>query len=347
MSYFRAEIDKIEGYTPGFQPKNAGVIKLNTNENPYPPSQKAIEALANLSPEQARKYPDPTGLEFKLAAAKVLETEPENIICCNGGDDLLNLAIRSICDSQRPIAYPVPTYTLYPVLANIQNCPIVEVPFEAVGQIPSALYKTNAALTIICNPNAPTGGFIEPQKISDFAKATKGVVLIDEAYVDFADDNCLKLVSKHDNIIILRSMSKGYSLAGLRFGFGIANPDLIEGLIKVKDSYNVNAATLAAAVEAIKDQKHLKDNVQKIKQQRQRLTDELISMGFSVHKSFTNFVLAVWHKGDAQWIYNSLAERNIFVRYWKTDDLKDKLRITVGTKQQNDKLIEALKDILA
>lgn len=347
MNYFRENIEKMTGYEPGFQPKDSDVVKLNTNENPYPPSQKVIEALKNVTPDQLRRYPQPLADTFRESAAKILGVKPENIICANGGDDLLNMAIRAICDENRPLAYPVPTYSLYPELAKIQNCPVIEIPFDTEFNLPAKLASAGAALTIVCNPNAPSGTFIPCSELRQLAEEIKGVLLIDEAYADFAEGNCLELAKTLDNVIILRSMSKGYSLAGLRFGFGIANEELIKGLMKVKDSYNVDSFAIAAATAAIEDQGYLKENVEKIKIERNNLTEKLTQMGFEVQPSQTNFLFAKPLKARAIDIYNKLKEKNIYVRYWAYPEIKDKLRITVAAAEQNQKLINALKEIIA
>jgi len=347
MGYFRENIEKMAGYEPGFQPKSVDVVKLNTNENPYSPSPKVLEAIKNIMPEQLRRYPQPEADTFRNAAAEIFDIKSENIICTNGGDELLNMAIRAFCDENRPVAYPTPTYSLYPVLAQMQNCPAVEIPFDDEFNLPSKLAAAGAALTIVCNPNAPSGTFIPKQELAQLAEEIKGVLLIDEAYVDFARDSCLELVKNFKNVIILRSMSKGYSLAGMRFGFGIADKDLIDGLMKVKDSYNVDAIAIAAATAAIKDQKYFKQNIEKIKCERKKLSDELTRLGFGVLKSESNFVLAKYTAIRAIDIYEKLKEKNIYVRYWAYPQIKDKLRITVGTAEQNDKLIGALKEILA
>jgi len=346
MSYFRDNIEKMDGYVPGFQPSAADVVKLNTNENPYPASPKVFEAIKNVTPEKLRRYPDPLGSSFCQAAAEVHGLAPENILCTNGGDELLDIAFKAFCDENRSVAYPVPTYTLYPVLAKIQNCPAIEVPFDKEFNLPAKLASTGAALTTVCNPNAPTATFINKNEIASLADEIKGVLLIDEAYVDFAEDNCLSLVKDFENIIILRSMSKGYSLAGLRFGYGIANPAIIKGLTKVKDSYNTDAMALIAATEAIKDQQWFRQNVEKVKSERRRLTDELRGLGFIVPESSTNFLLASAKDYKAGEIYDKLTKQNIFVRYFNAAGLDDKLRITVGTSEQNDKLIAALKEIV-
>ncbi len=347
MGYFRENIEKTEGYEPGFQPKETDVVKLNTNENPYPPSPQVMKALAEVGPEQLRRYPDPEGNAFRQAAAEVNGIPAECIMCCNGGDELLNIAFRAFCDRRHPVAYPVPTYSLYPVLAKLQNCRAIEVPFDSEFNLPAKLATTGAALTVVCNPNAPSGSFISIDEIASLADELRGVLLIDEAYVDFAEDNCLRLVKDFGNVIVLRSMSKGCSLAGLRFGYAAAQPDLIAGLMKVKDSYNVDAIAIAAATAAIKDQQYFKENVEKVKTERKRLTEKLRAMGFLVPDSSANFVLADSKSYKARRIYDKLIQYGIYVRYFELPGLDNKLRITVGTKEQNNKLLYTLNKILS
>ncbi len=346
MGYFRESIEKARGYEPGFQPKETNVVKLNTNENPYPPSPEAMRVLSGISPEQLRRYPDPTGSAFREAAAEVNGITPDYIMCCNGGDELLKIAFQAFCDENCPVAYPVPTYSLYPVLAELQNCEAVEVPFDNEFNLPHRLAGTGAGLTIVCNPNAPSGSFINVNEIASLADETANVLLIDEAYVDFAEQNCVALVRDFDNVIILRSMSKGYSLAGIRFGYAIARPDLIAGLNKLKDSYNVDAVAVAVAAAAIRDRDYFQKTVGKVKAERKRLTGQLRNLGFDVPESSSNFILAKCKNINAAEIYEKLAQRNIFVRYFIYPGLEDKLRITIGTPEQNDKLLSALKEIL-
>jgi len=349
MGYFRANVDKMIGYTPGFQPGAADVVKLNTNENPYPPSPEVLKALGGVSAERLGRYPSPLSDDFRRVAAEVLGVGSENIICTNGGDDLLTIVIRSFCDENRPLAYPSPTYSLYPVLAGLQNCETLEIPFDSEFNLPARLASVDAGLTIVCNPNAPSGTVAAIEELAELAEEIKGVLLIDEAYVDFAEQNCLELVRNFDNVIILRSMSKGYSLAGVRFGFGIAGEKLIEGLRKVKDSYNVDVLAEAAATAAMADQAYFKSNVAKVKAERKRLSDELGNLGFFVYPSQANFVFVKNVSSDieAAQIYEKLKDENIYVRYWPYAGIADKLRITVGTADQNDRLIEAIKKILA
>ena len=347
MGYFRDNVERTAGYTPGFQPAATDVVKLNTNENPYPPSPEVMRVLAGVSPESLRRYPDPVGNAFRRAAAELHGVEPDNIMCCNGGDDLLSIAIRAICDGQRALAYPVPTYTLYPVLANLESLTPIEIPFDEEYNLPARLASTGAALTIVCNPNAPTATFIRIEELASLADELTGVLLIDEAYIDFAERNAVELVKRFDNVLILRSLSKGYSLAGLRFGYAIGSQKLIDGLLKVKDSYNVDALAIALATAAIKDQATFRANVEKIKADRQILIKQLRRLGFEVGESCTNFVLAQTRTGSAAPIHERLAERNIFVRYFNVPGLDDKLRITVGTQQQNQQLLAALQEVIS
>jgi histidinol-phosphate aminotransferase len=346
MSYFRDNIEKAVGYEPGFQPSRADVVKLNTNENPYPPSPAVIKAISEIGAEQLRRYPDPMGNAFREAAAKINGVEADWIMCCNGGDDLLRMAFTAFCDRKRPAAYPVPTYSLYPVLANIQNCRAIEASFDKEFNLPARLARVRAALTIVCNPNAPSGTFIQPEELSSLAAEVKGVLLIDEAYVDFAERNCVELVKQFENVIILRSLSKGYSLAGLRFGYAIARPEMIEGLLKVKDSYNVDAIAIAAATAAIKDREYFRQNIEKVTAERKRLTEQLKELVFELPVSSANFVFTEHKTRKAQDIYDKLVQRNIYVRYWDNIGIDNKLRITVGTKEQNDILLSALKEIV-
>ena len=345
MGYFRETIEQMTGYTPGFQPKQPGAVKLNTNENPWPASPKVLEAIGDLTAENLQKYPEATGDTFRNAAAAVLGIESENIICTNGGDDLLTLCFRAFCDAGRPVAYAQPTYSLYPVLAQIQDCEPIEIQRDADGSL-DELARINAPLTIVCNPNAPTCEMLSIDSLARLAEKLTGVLLIDEAYVDFADDNAIRLIKDFDNVIILRSMSKGYSLAGLRFGFGVAQKPLIDGLMKIKDSYNADVVALTAATAAISDQPYLKSNVEKIKSERDRLTQQLRLMGFEVPDSQTNFILVQYREKNAEDIHEKLKQKNIYVRYFALPGLGDKLRITIGTPQQNDTLLAALTEII-
>ncbi len=343
---FNDNIRKMAGYTPGYQPDSPSAIKLNTNENPYPASPKVFEALANLTAKDLKVYPPFTWKGFRKVASELHGVSPDQIICGNGGDELLSMLVRACCDSHRPLAYPTPTYSLYPVLAHIQNCPIIEIPWSTGYSIPDTLATCGAKLAIICNPNAPTCSFISPEKIAEFAEKFDGVLLIDEAYADFAEDNCIRLLNSFENIAILRSFSKGYSMAGMRFGYLLTSRLIADALLKVKDSYNVNIATQKAAIAALTDQDYFLDNVAKIKSERERVTLALRNLGFDVPDSHTNFLLAKIEEPAAKFIYERLVENEIYIRYFDADGLRDKVRISIGTPEENNALLQGIVDIL-
>lgn len=348
MSYFRPNIDAMSGYQPGEQPGAAAkVIKLNTNENPYPPSSKALEVLQEMEGELLRRYPDPMATAFRQAAGEALGVPSDWILVGNGSDDLLTMVIRACTGSNRSVVYPMPTYVLYQTLAQIQNAPIQEVPYPEDYQLPvKALIEANGAVTFIASPNSPSGTRVPLELLDKLASQLSGVLVIDEAYADFADENALALVQSHENILILRTLSKGYSLAGLRLGFGIANPVLLAGLIKVKDSYNVDAVACLVGAAAIADQGHQQRNTQKIKQSRTQLGQDLQGLGFRVWPSQANFLLAQPSGDQAQELYQTLKNQGILVRYFNQPRLSNKLRITVGTPEQNQALIQALTELL-
>jgi len=344
---FRDNVERMAGYLPGYQPTDRCAVKINTNENPYPPSPRVLEALRQLDGESLRRYPPVLWDDFRRVAADLHGVEPEMIIAGNGGDELLAMLVRCCCDVDRPLAYAVPTYSLYPVLAAIESAPVIEVPFEDERcGIPAGLYQANAALTILCNPNAPTGTLIPREEVAELAGAVEGVLAVDEAYVDFAETDCLDLVRQCENVIVLRSMSKGYSLAGMRFGYGVGQRRIIEAMIKVKDSYNVNIATQVAATAALADQAYFRENRERIVQERQRLHIALGKLGFEVQESHTNFLWARIGGRGAGEVYDALCQRNIYVRYFDQPNLKDHLRISIGTVEQNNALLDGLQAIL-
>ncbi|NIA07594.1 MAG: histidinol-phosphate transaminase [Actinobacteria bacterium] len=348
MGYFRENIERMVGYVPGEQPVDPNVVKLNTNENPYLPSPAVLAALRNIDPERLRRYPDPTAGMFRQAAADVFDVSPDEIICGNGSDELLTIATRAFAGPQGVLAYPVPTYSLYRTLAHIEDAAFVEIPFEPDWTLPRKLFQTQASLVLLCNPNAPSGTIVPVAEASRLAGKIKGLLIIDEAYVDFADGNCLSLVHKHKNVLVLRTLSKGYSLAGLRFGFAVGNRKLIAGLNKVKDSYNCDALSILLATEAIMDQQTIAENARKVCAERDRLTQRLRSRGFSIPDSQANFLLARVPSDcalTAKQLYEQLKERSVYVRYFDQAPISGCIRITVGTPQQNDILLETMQQV--
>jgi len=357
MSYERQNIREMKGYSSGEQPLDSDVIKLNTNENPYPPAPGVKEVLANFEVSDLRRYPPPTADEFRLLAAKIHGLKKEQIIATRGGDELLRLLLTTFVDPLQAIGTTTPTYSLYPVLAHIQNCPVVEVPLTDDWSIPSdfaeQMNKAGVKLTLIVNPHAPTGQLFSQDCIQRLAGDLDSVLLIDEAYVDFVDPekkhNCLKLINTHDNLIFLRTLSKGYSLAGLRFGYGIGAESLIRPMIeKTRDSYNLDLLSQNIAVAGLKDQAYAAENWRKTRQERTRLSNELHTLGFHSLPSQTNFLLVtppVSTNMTSSQIQSTLKARGILVRYFDSPRLTESLRISIGTEAENNLLIESLKSI--
>ena len=344
MSYFRPAIAKMQGYTPGEQPKpDTPIIKLNTNENPYPPSPKALDVLRNLDSEWLRRYPDPYARDFCNAVSVALGVPADWIIVTNGSDDLLNILIRSCAGEERKVVYPMPSYVLYRTLSAIQPADVVEVNYPEDYDLPiDELVAADGAVTLIATPNSPSGHIVSLDDLRTLASRLSGVLAIDEAYVDFADYSALSLVEEFDNVIVLRTLSKGYSLAGLRLGFGIANPNLLSGLFKVKDSYNVDAIAILVGTAAIRDREYKHVCAEKVKRSRSLLKKDLEQIGFAVRDSQGNFLLATPPNNQAEAIYQYLKDHNILVRYFNLPGLDNKLRITVGKEEQNQKLIDTL-----
>jgi len=348
MSYFRKNIERMAGYVPGEQPA-AGekVVKLNTNENPYPPSPAALAALRGLDADALRRYPDPLARRFRAVVSEHLDVPANWIVAGNGSDDLLTMILRAFVGPGDVVACPVPTYVLYQTLTEIQDGRHVEVPYGEDYALPAdALAAAEAAVTFVASPNSPSGTGCEIAQLDALAGRVPGVLVVDEAYADFAEGNALDLVRRRRNVIVLRTLSKGYSLAGLRLGFGVADPSLLGGLWKVKDSYNVDAVAAAVGAAAFADQAHKTANAERVKASRAVLAAELEALGFRVWPSQANFLLARPPAGDAEGLYQALKAKGILVRYFKQPRLEDKLRITVGTDAQNAALVAGIGEVL-
>jgi histidinol-phosphate aminotransferase len=339
----------MDGYTPGEQPgPGERVVKLNTNENPFPPSPLVLRAIQEVEPEMLRRYPNPNADLFRNAAAKVLGVTPDMIIAGNGSDDILTIATRTFLSAGDTLAYPDPTYTLYNVLAKLQDAKMAEVPWEKDYSLPiEGLLAAKPQAIYIANPNAPTGTFVSPLRIAELARSFKGLVLVDEAYVDFADDNCLALVKQHENLVLSRTFSKAYSLAGIRFGYGVAQPQVIREMMKVKDSYNVDAVAMCAAAAAIQDQEYARERWEQIKNERDRVTSELTQLGWTVLPSRANFILARVPDGRGRDAYLGLKAQGILVRFFDRPGLTDKLRITIGQSHENNALLAGVRGLSA
>ncbi len=344
--FLRPNIRAMSGYTPGEQPRTDGIIKLNTNENPYPPSPRVQLAIQEtLQGGNLRKYPDPMGTHFRQIAAKVLGVDPDGIVIGNGSDDILTILTRAFVPEGGLIVSPTPSYLLYKTLADIQGAIFQTVPFTPDWHLPNPWPYPKAHLTFIANPNSPTGTQVPTAALRSLAEQLAGPLVIDEAYVDFAAENALSLRTL-PNVIITRTLSKSYSLAGLRFGFAVTMPELARELIKVKDSYNCDALSLAGAAAAMEDQDYLRQITQKILQTRARLTQSLRSLGFDVLPSKANFVWARRSDRPVQSILESLKNRRILVRYMNYGQHGDGLRISVGTDAEIDRLLDQLRQFV-
>jgi histidinol-phosphate aminotransferase len=346
LNFFRPNIRAMAGYTPGEQPRDSGFIKLNTNENPYPPSPKVFEAIREtLTGDRLRKYPDPMGLAFRQAAAKVHNVDPDSILIGNGSDDILTIVTRALVPEGGLIASLTPSYILYRSLAELQNARYQEVAFTADWQIPSPWPIADANLTFLANPNSPSGTMVDDDKLVQWVDSLRGPFLLDEAYVAFADRHHLDLAKKK-NVIVSRSFSKAYSLAGIRFGYAVADPAVIGELVKVKDSYNCDVLSLAAATAAIQDEAYLQSARSAILKTRSRMVQELGRLGFSTCSSQANFLWCRRSDRPVKPIYEELKRQAILVRYMHYDGYGDGLRISVGTDAEIDRLLEELRKIV-
>jgi histidinol-phosphate aminotransferase len=346
-NYFCSHINAMASYVPGEQPPpGRQIIKLNSNENPYPPSPAVLDVLQNIPGELLRRYPEPLGGEFRRAASRVLGVPSDWIIVGNGSDEVLNLVVRACTAPARKIVYPTPTYVLYVTLSQIQGAELVEIPYGEDYKLPlEALVAANGAVTFIASPNSPSGHIVPIEDLRKLASSLSGVLVIDEAYVDFAAENALALVKEFENVIVIRTLSKGYSLAGLRLGFGVARPELLHGLFKVKDSYNIDAIACALGTAAINDQAYKNACADKVKASRSQLAIDLKQLGFHVWDSHTNFLLVQPPQNNAEFLYQQLKARNILIRYFPHPGLNNKLRITVGTDAQNQVLVENMSQM--
>lgn len=348
--YLRSNIDRMAGYVPGEQPSGENIIKLNTNENPYPPSPKVYAALRKALNPALRLYPEPLSDSLRSTAATVYGVKAENIIAGNGSDEILSLLLRCFVGPRDRVAYPVPTYSLYDTLVEIQDGEAARVDFAVDFYLPAALAEQNAALTFLCNPNAPSGTLVSLAEISQLAGAVSGILAVDEAYVDFAASegaSAIPLIRQYPNLVVLRTFSKSFSLAGMRIGLAFASEDIISAMMKVKDSYNLNRLSLVAAAAALEDMAWMRRNGQRIQRSRKKLSVGLRRMGFQVYPSHANFVLARKTGKNLKPVYEDLKRRKIFVRYFDAPGLQDCLRITVGTPGEVQALLTQLAIIEA
>ena len=357
MVHERDNIRRMTGYTPGEQPSDATVIKLNTNENPWPPAASVLAALATIDAETLRRYPSPSAAACLAAAARVHGLRADQLVATNGGDELLRLAITTFVPPGTPIGIAEPSYSLYPVLAAIHASPVQAVELGEDWSLPAdfaaRMNAAGVALTLLVNPHAPSGRLVDAARIDAIAAELDGVLLVDEAYVDFAapGHDLIPLIERHDNLMILRTLSKGYSLAGLRLGYGIGPRGLIAPIAgKTRDSYSVDAVADALGAAALNDQAAARASWQAVREERARLTAALRERGFAVPGSEANFCLArvpAPARQSAGALAQGLRERGILVRHFDTPRLADCLRISIGTPAQNTALLSGLDSLLA
>ena len=358
MSFFRPNIDAIQGYVPGEQPQDTGWIKLNTNENPYPPSPRVLEALERVIRDRLNLYPDPLGTKFREAVGKLFQLDPDWVLPANGSDENLTILMRCFINAEDLVVYPYPSYILYETLVDLQGGRHQRLHLKPdwSWDLPTAQAATaRAKLVILPNPNSPTGNRWNDQDINSLVPP-RGLLVLDEAYGDFADRPHLGELLRGpggDQIIVTRSLSKSYSLAGLRVGFAVAHPDLISGMRKMKDSYNCDKLSLAGAIAAIEDQAWMQANTAKIRSTRGRLSMALQELGFDVVPSQANFVWTTHPTIPHRQLYERLKERKILVRFMvfsnylhsATGEVSG-LRITIGTDPEIDQLLSALQEIV-
>ena len=350
--FVRPDIAALAGYVPGEQPQGGEWIKLNTNENPYSPSPAVARAIAAAAAGRTlAKYPDPLATAFRKRAGEVLGVDPDWIICGNGSDDLLTILVRTFVAAGESLRMPYPSYILYRTLAGIQAAACEEFHYAPDWSLADGFAAARTAaggdlrLAIIANPNSPSGTVLPPERVRELAGRIPCALVVDEAYGDFADTNCLGLVRENERVIVTRSFSKSYALAGLRFGFAIAQPQVIEQLLKVKDSYNCDALSIAAATAAIDDQAWLADNRGKIVATRRRLTDEMRRLGYDALESQANFVWCTHPERPHKPVYEALKAAGILIRYMNYPGWGDGLRVSVGTDAEIDAFLARMRSL--
>ncbi len=347
-SLVRKGLEGFQPYVPGEQPPDAERwTKLNTNESPLPPSPKVIQAIKDAAGDSLRLYPSPTAAPARKAIASHLRLDPAHVTVGNGGDEMIELCFRAFAGPGDNVAYPTPTYPVFEPLCRIHAASPSMHPMARFDELPPSLAADTSQLKFIVNPNSPTGAMFEQAGIEAVLSASTGVVVIDEAYADFAPRSCLSLLGSHDNLLILRTFSKSYGLAGMRIGFAVGPPDLIAALDSVKDSYNLDRLAIVAAVAAVQDDAHHRKITSHVIAERGWLSARLREAGFDVTPSAANFVFVKPPAGrSASTVAGGLRARKILVRHYDREPIVGWLRITIGTREQHERLMAALKEIL-
>ncbi len=348
MKYWNKTLKGMEEYIPGEQPADIDeYIKLNTNENPFPPFESVLKAISQNLTGNLRRYPDSKAQRLREIFASQNGLKPENIFAGNGSDEIFTLLFRGFIDRDDTAAFPYPSYSLYDTLAQGNGIKYDKISLDNGMNLDlDKFLEGNYRMVIICNPNNPTGTYTKPERIREFIKQFKGLLVVDEAYIDFYGGSSIELVREFDNIVITRSFSKSYSLAGLRVGLAIANEDIINGLFKLKDSYNVDSLALAGAAAALLDTKTFQYNTRMMRSNKEYLEERLVSLGFEIVPSTANFIFTRHEKIDSQVLYHELMDRKILVRHFRGPIQSDYVRITVGTMMEIKKLCAEIESIL-
>jgi len=344
--FLKPALRAFEPYTPGEQPPDGGgFVKLNTNESPWPPSPRVVEAVRAAAGDSLRLYPSPTAAPAREAIATRLGLDPDMVCLTNGGDELIAMAIRAFVPAGARVAWPWPTYPYYEPQALIYEALPSVHPLGEGWSLPRSFVDDDAPLKFLCNPNSPTGTWYPRDAVEQVVANASGIVVLDEAYVDFAPEDRQDLVARHDNLVILRTLSKSAALAGMRIGYALAQAETIAALNLVRDSYNLDRLAIVAAVAAIEDTEHRARLVEHVLDERAWLGDRLGERGFAIEPSATNF-LFVRPPVPAGSLYRDLRDRRVLVRYYDREPIDGFFRITIGTREQHALLLEALEEIL-
>ena len=347
---WKKNLRDIEPYVPGEQSKDKDIVKINANENPYPPSPKAVKALNDFNTDSLRFYPQANATALKQAIAEFYDVKVENVFVGNGSDDVLALAFQSFFNSEKPIAFPDITYSFYPVWCRLLGVEYINYPLDDNFRINVEDYKEENGGVVIPNPNAPTSIGEGKEFVETMMEYNQdSVVIIDEAYCDFGGVSSVPLIDKYENLLVTGTFSKSRSLAGLRIGFAIGSKTLIDTLEAVKNSYNsytVDALSIVMGIEAMKDVEYFNETISKIIATRTRVTNELRSLGFEVLDSQTNFVMATHSDYDMKEMFEYLKENKIFIRYFNLPRINKYVRITIGTDEEMDKFLQSVKDFI-
>ena len=347
MNYVRLPIATMKGYVPGFQPDpSEKYIKLNSNENPYPPSPRVKEVLHRLSYEDLRIYPDPESMQLREKLGSLYGFSPNQILCGNGSDDILNIIVRTFAQPGEAIGFYEPTFPLYRILGVIHGTQIMAIPVaEPYDRTPDP--PVNLKVFILANPNSPVGFGYSTSSVTQLAKKVGGVLVVDEAYAEFAREDSLELVRHCQNLIVVRTVSKSYSLAGVRLGYAISNEEFIREMLKVKDPFNVNRLTQAMVAAALEDQEYFRKNISQIIETREWFSREIMALGYRMVPSQANFVFPQPpKKGRGVKFYETLLKRKVLTRYYDDEGLRDGVRMTIGTRKEMGEVLQVMKEIL-